>query len=218
MIWLKICSLSIKQRSITHLCKRFSTVAILHDYIHVLFFLHFRGLHSIDLIVSKLGHRIEHYLDSMLKILLGITGTSVSCLEHREEISPSVISPLKNVRHTCVDSLTKVCYCIEEISPSVLSPMKNIRHMCVDSLTKVCYCIEEISPSVISPQKNVRHMCVDSLTKVCYCIEEISPSVISPLKNVRHMCVDSLTKVCYCIVEISPSVISPLKNVRVCYC
>jgi hypothetical protein len=101
--------------------------------------LHFRGLHSIDLIVSKLGHRIEDYLDSMLKIMLGITGTAVSCLEHREEISPSVISPLKNVRHMCVDSLTKVCYCIEEISPSVISPLKNVRHMCIDSLTKVCY-------------------------------------------------------------------------------
>ena len=71
--------------------------------------LHFRGLHSIDLIVSKLGHRIEDYLDSMLKIMLGITGTAVSCLEHREEISPSVISPLKNVRYMCIDSLTKVC-------------------------------------------------------------------------------------------------------------
>jgi hypothetical protein len=26
--------------------------------------MYFRGLHSIDLIVSKLGHRIEDYLDS----------------------------------------------------------------------------------------------------------------------------------------------------------
>jgi hypothetical protein len=127
--------------------------------------MYFRGLHSLDLIVSKLGHRIEDYLDSMLKIMLGITGTAVSCLEHREEISPSVISPLKNVRHMCVDSLTKVCYCIEEISPSVISPLENVRYMCIDSLTKVCYCLEEISPSVISPLKNVRYMCIDSLYK-----------------------------------------------------
>jgi hypothetical protein len=158
--------------------------------------MYFRGLHSLDLIVSKLGHRIEDYLDSMLKIMLGITGTAVSCLEHREEISPSVISPLKNVRHMCVDSLTKVCYCIEEISPSVISPLENVRYMCIDSLTKVCYCLEEISPSVISPLKNVRYMCIDSLYKGLLLSRRNITPVISPLKNVRYMCIDSLTKVC----------------------
>ncbi|XP_063423263.1 small subunit processome component 20 homolog isoform X1 [Mytilus trossulus] len=64
-------------------------------------------LHSVELVISKLSHRMEDYLDSLLKILLGVLSTSMTCLERRDDMSPTVVSLLKNIRNMGISTITQ---------------------------------------------------------------------------------------------------------------
>ncbi|XP_051974584.1 small subunit processome component 20 homolog [Xyrauchen texanus] len=55
-------------------------------------------LNIIDVIIHKLGHLIHIYLPKLLQILLCITASVSIILDHREELKPGCIGPLKNLR------------------------------------------------------------------------------------------------------------------------
>ncbi|XP_033739688.1 small subunit processome component 20 homolog isoform X2 [Pecten maximus] len=55
-------------------------------------------LHSINTFCKKLGHLIDNYLPSVIKILVGLMATCVACLEQRDNITPFSLSILKTLR------------------------------------------------------------------------------------------------------------------------
>ncbi|XP_048012718.1 small subunit processome component 20 homolog isoform X1 [Megalobrama amblycephala] len=55
-------------------------------------------LNTIELLIKKLGHLIQIYLPKVLQILLCITSSVSFVLDHREQLKPGCINPLKNLR------------------------------------------------------------------------------------------------------------------------
>ncbi|XDV24664.1 hypothetical protein PO909_028779 [Leuciscus waleckii] len=55
-------------------------------------------LNTIELLINKLGHLIQIYLPKVLQILLCITASVSFILDHREQLKPGCINPLKNLR------------------------------------------------------------------------------------------------------------------------
>ncbi|XP_021355382.1 small subunit processome component 20 homolog [Mizuhopecten yessoensis] len=55
-------------------------------------------LYSINTFYKKLGHLLDDYLPSLIKILVGLMATCVACLEHRDNITPFSLSMLKTLR------------------------------------------------------------------------------------------------------------------------
>ncbi|KAG7320342.1 hypothetical protein KOW79_016195 [Hemibagrus wyckioides] len=52
----------------------------------------------IDVVMHKLGHLIQTYLPKLLQILLCVTASVALLLEHRDQLKPGCIGPLKNLR------------------------------------------------------------------------------------------------------------------------
>ncbi|KAI5094075.1 small subunit processome component 20-like [Silurus meridionalis] len=55
-------------------------------------------LNIIDVVLHKLGHLLQNYLPKLLQILLCITASVALLLEHREQLKPGCVGPLKNLR------------------------------------------------------------------------------------------------------------------------
>ncbi|KAG2460222.1 UTP20 protein, partial [Polypterus senegalus] len=55
-------------------------------------------LHSIEIVIQKLGHLISQYLPKILQIILCITGSISVVLDQRDKIQAGCISPFKNLR------------------------------------------------------------------------------------------------------------------------
>ncbi|XP_051784418.1 small subunit processome component 20 homolog isoform X1 [Erpetoichthys calabaricus] len=55
-------------------------------------------LHSIEIVIQKLGHLISPYLPKILEIILCITGSISVVLDQRDKIQAGCISPFKNLR------------------------------------------------------------------------------------------------------------------------
>ncbi|XP_041354948.1 small subunit processome component 20 homolog [Gigantopelta aegis] len=55
-------------------------------------------LNTMAVITNKLGHMIESYLPSLLRIIVGLASTCALCLEKREEVKSSAVISLKIVR------------------------------------------------------------------------------------------------------------------------
>lgn len=55
-------------------------------------------LNTIAMLINKLGHLIQIYLPKVLQILLCITASVSFILDHREQLKPGCINPVKNLR------------------------------------------------------------------------------------------------------------------------
>ncbi|XP_050963565.1 small subunit processome component 20 homolog [Labeo rohita] len=55
-------------------------------------------LNTIEMLIQKMGHLIHIYLPKVLQILLCMTASVSYILDHREQLRPGCISPLKNLR------------------------------------------------------------------------------------------------------------------------
>lgn len=55
-------------------------------------------LNTIEMLIHKMGHLIHIYLPKVLQILLCITASVSFILDHREQLKPGCINPLKNLR------------------------------------------------------------------------------------------------------------------------
>ncbi|KAL2102527.1 hypothetical protein ACEWY4_001695 [Coilia grayii] len=55
-------------------------------------------LNTMEVLLDKLGHLLDTHLPRLLQILLCMTATVSRVLEHREQLKPGCIAPLKNLR------------------------------------------------------------------------------------------------------------------------
>ncbi|XP_062339462.1 small subunit processome component 20 homolog [Osmerus eperlanus] len=55
-------------------------------------------LNIVNVVIHKLGHLIHGYLPKLLQILLCVTASITTVLEHREQLKAGCVSPLKNLR------------------------------------------------------------------------------------------------------------------------
>ncbi|XP_016370276.1 small subunit processome component 20 homolog [Sinocyclocheilus rhinocerous] len=55
-------------------------------------------LNTIEMLIHKMGHLIHMYLPKVLQILLCMTASVSFILDHREQLKPGCINPLKNLR------------------------------------------------------------------------------------------------------------------------
>ncbi|XP_060070430.1 small subunit processome component 20 homolog [Ylistrum balloti] len=65
-------------------------------------------LHSTKTFCQKLGHLIDDYLPSIIKILVGLMATCVACLEQRDNITPFSLSTLKTLRQMATSRFIEI--------------------------------------------------------------------------------------------------------------
>lgn len=75
-------------------------------YIH--WFLFFRALNSIDMVLKKLAHHLEAFLQNIIQTVVGMATLCSVLLSNRDRLVPHVLSPLKSIRQNTVYRLIQV--------------------------------------------------------------------------------------------------------------
>lgn len=65
-------------------------------------------LYSINTFCKKLGHLMDDYLPSVIKILVGLMATCIACLEQRDKITPFSLSILKTLRQMATNRFIEI--------------------------------------------------------------------------------------------------------------
>lgn len=65
-------------------------------------------LYSINTFCKKLGHLMDDYLPSIIKILVGLMATCIACLEQRDKITPFSLSILKTLRQMATNRFIEI--------------------------------------------------------------------------------------------------------------
>ncbi|CAH1799075.1 unnamed protein product [Owenia fusiformis] len=64
-------------------------------------------LGTLEVIFNKLGHLLDSYLPSILRIMLGVAADCTRILERRERVNPKAINTLKTLRHLTIDRINQ---------------------------------------------------------------------------------------------------------------